>query len=178
MPRTTPVLLLVLLLIPPSLSSANPLEDGDTPVDYCELARVKGTCRPAPLSSEDQMMEKRIPIGEIQVTRKLTLPDQPLQTSASACAAHFAISYFQSNDRIGVDTTVKNEDCVASRGEYELRIRTIDANGSSSTRTVAEQWVRSEPGDVSTTKFYSMNDATGLLWVRVNSNQKTACECD
>ena len=94
------------------------------------------------------------------------------------CEGHFAISYFQAGDQINVDTEIKNDTCAASHGEYLLRVRTIDATGVSITRSFPESWSRQQEGIVRVTKSYSMDGGQSLVWVRVNSQRKTACRCD
>lgn len=171
------LLLTLIVYLGSATAVADPLSNGDIPVDNCELAHVRGTCKPAPLSAEDNMQEKRITMGEIQFKRKLTLPEQELKYADGTCEAHFAISYFQAGEAIKVDTEVTNESCEASGGEYELRVRAVDGSGDSLTRSFSEVWSRTESEAVKLQSSYPMLDAERLVWVRVKSNAKTACQC-
>lgn len=165
-------------LFQPLLGIADPIANGGIPVDVCDLGHVKDKCRSVPLSVEDNMAVTKIPIGKVQFNRKYTLPAQPVHVVAGACEGHFAISYFQAGDQVKVDTEIKNDTCAASHGEFLLRIRTIDAVGESSTRSFSESWSRQEEGNVRVAKSYPMGGGQSLVWVRVNSQRKTACACD
>ena len=170
--------ILVGVLMQSQFSYANPLEDGDIPVDLCDSIRLKGKCKPAPISAEDNMRTESIEKGQIQFTRKIALPTQTSPRTSAFCEAYFEISYFQADDQIRVNTEIKNDTCAASYGDYSLRVRTIDRSGESLTRTFFESWTRQEEGTVRITKNYPMEGDQSLVWVRVNSNRKTACSCE
>jgi len=165
------------LLLFPNEVLADPVFDSGVPVDQCELAHIKGTCRPAPLSPEDNMAKGVITTGgKVQVKRTLTLPTQMLE-APGGCEASFKVDYFQAYDKVKVDTEVQHEGCVASFGEYELRVRTVDDDGETLTRTYSEPWSRAQPGKVTITKHYPMDGDDRLIWVRVKSNRKIGCTC-
>lgn len=166
----------LLLQLPPVI--ADPMADGDIPVNLCDSFRLPGRCIPAPLSAEDNMREAKIEQKGIEITRKLTLGPQPVHANPSACEARFEIQYFQADDRIKVDTEVTNETCQASRGEFSLRIRTVDPSGAVATRSFPESWLRHGTGTVQMTKYYPMGGGQNLVWVRIDSSRKTGCTCD
>ena len=157
---------------------ADPTTDGIATDQVCTSTRLPGRCKPAPLSRRDNVREKRIPGNSLEVTRKITIPEQQLPQEAAACDAEFSISYWQVNDRVKVDASVENQACIASHGEFDLRIRTKDAAGEISTRSFTESWSRRSEGTIQLTRYYPMAGANDLIWVMVNPKRKTACICD
>ena len=157
---------------------ADPLADGDIPVDLCDSLRIAGKCRPAPLSAEDNMLEKKIPGKKMEIKRKLTLPAQTQKLGAAQCEAHFNTSYLQMNDQVKVETTVKNDTCGASHGVFSIRLRTLGPTGEPLTQSFSEAWSRHNKETALVTSYYPMGSSTDLIWVRVHSNRKTACTCE
>ena len=96
----------------------------------------------------------------------------------TACAAEVRIAYLQMHERVRVDTTVVNEDCAASSGEYKLKVRTRDDSGRQRTREFAETWSRTNDDAVETRRFYDMAGDTRLVAVQVVTRRKTSCRCD
>ena len=155
---------------------ADPTFSSGSPVDNCSASMVKRNCKPAGGSSEENMIEGRVlPKREMVIKRSLTLlpPERP----SDACDAEFSISYAQMNDKVKVDTQIKNATCAASSGEYALRVRTRDATGEVATHTYEENWSRVDDKDVTTTHTYPLDGAPDLLWVRVNAKRSSSCLC-
>lgn len=159
------------------LTYADPLGDGSIPVDRCDNIRLN-KCRPAPLSAEHNTPKIEIKQHKPQIKRSLTLPEQSATLKDGACEAHFNISYMQMHDQVKVETSVRNTTCAASRGDYALRIRTVSESGDGQTRSIDTSWSRADEQDLVTTQYYPMDADSRLLWVRINSNRKTACLCD
>ena len=133
--------------------------------------------QPTPLSAEDNVREATLQGRRIDVTKKLSLPEQKRPTDSGRCEARFTVAYAQMNEQIRVKTQVSNDDCIVSRGDFQLRVRSISEAGDIQTRTIDESWVRTEEGPIKFTNFYSMEGDTDLVWVKVKSSRKTACTC-
>lgn len=108
-------------------------------------------------------------------TYSLTLPQS---SEPTACNAEVRISYLQMHERIRVDTTVTNDQCAASSGEYVLKVRTRNDEGRQRTREFAETWSRKTDEPVETRRFYDMDGDSRLASVQVVTPRKTNCRCD
>ena len=93
------------------------------------------------------------------------------------CEAQVSISYVQMNTRVRVETTVENEGCAASSGDYALRLRTVDGDGEIETRTFAESWSRANTEPVTTAKLYDIGSGRRLVWAQVSTAPATNCRC-
>ena len=109
-----------------------------------------------------------------KITQTLTLTPS---WQENGCAAEVHISYLQMHERIRVDTTIENQDCAASSGEYVLRVRTVDSAGEQHTREIAETWSRANDQPVETQRFYDMDGNSRLVRVQVSTSRKTNCRC-
>lgn len=159
-------------------AAADPTSDGSVPVDNCTSIRLDGKCKPAPLSAEDNMRKATIQGRQIDVTKTLTLPEQRQRVDSSQCEARFTLAYVQMNDKIRVKMQVTNNDCIASGGEYQLRVRSVSEAQEIQTRTIDASWARTEEGPIKFTKYYAMEGDTDLVWVKIKSKRKTACICE
>jgi len=173
-----PMMVSISMLFHVGLAIADPIADGNIPVDVCDSLRLAGKCKPSPLSTESNMREQKIRGRKMEIKRKIALPAQPMPVGIDACEAHFDISYAQMNDKVKVETSVRNDTCAASHGDFSLRIRTLAQTGKTLTRSFSESWSRPDKEGVLLTKYYPMGSSRDLIWVRVNSNRKTACACD
>ena len=112
----------------------------------------------------------------LDIKRTLTLPAQQIGETPS-CVPAVSISYMQKHDRVRVDTTVVNDDCGPSAGEYMVRVRTKSESGELTTRDFTETWSRDHDEDVLLTNWYDMADDPDLVWARVRTSRSTACAC-
>ena len=79
--------------------------------------------------------------------------------------------------QVSVETTVEHEGCVASSGDYALRLRTVDGEGEIETREFEESWTRTEPGPVQSEKVYDIGSDRRLVWAQVSTAPATNCRC-
>ncbi len=146
----------------------------------CTGGFIKKDCRNPADKPNLEGTPKSIKLKPIPLVRKLTLPGQELLTEQH-CQAAFEISYMQRNDLIRVDTTINNEDCGPSSGEYALRIRTYkqseDGSSEPVTRTVNERWQRNSAEPVLVSKDYPMDGGSHVGWVRIKADIASSCLC-
>ena len=112
----------------------------------------------------------------VEFKKTVKLPAQTIERPG-VCDARVSISYMQMNEKVRVDTTVVNEDCVVSAGDYTLLVRTIDEAGESHTRNITESWGRKTAAPIELTQDYHLGSDVGLLSVKVRTSRKTACTC-
>ena len=158
--------------------AADPLVHGEVPVDVCDSLRLPGKCKPAPLSTKDNMRKDKIPAKTLEFKKKMTLPPQEIKTTSGICEAHYRITYAQMNEQVKVETSIENKSCAASHGEYSLRIRTLSETGEAITRSFDSSWSRPDDQNVVLTNLYPMGNSRDLIWVKVRSRPKTSCFCD
>lgn len=114
--------------------------------------------------------------GKLEFKTIVRLPSQSFE-QPDACNARVSISYMQMNQKVRIDTTVINEDCVVSGGDYTLFVRTIDEAGEAHTRNITESWARKTAAPIELTQDYDLGSNVGLLSVNVRTSKKTACTC-
>lgn len=112
----------------------------------------------------------------VEFKKIVKLPAQTIE-QPNACDARVSISYMQMNEKVRVDTTIVNEDCVVSGGDYTLLVRTIDEAGESHMRNITETWGRETAVPIELSKDYDLGSDVGLLSVKVRTSRKTACTC-
>lgn len=112
----------------------------------------------------------------VEFKKTVKLPAQSFE-QPDACNARVSISYMQMNQKVRIDTTVINEDCVVSGGDYTLFVRTIDEAGEAHTRNITESWARKTAAPIELTQDYDLGSNVGLLSVNVRTSKKTACTC-
>ena len=93
------------------------------------------------------------------------------------CEAHLSISYAQMYDQVRVDTTIRQDGCPASSGEYRIRMRTRAEDGGVNNHEFRESWSREEPGTLEFRKDYPMGDDPDLIWARVQTSHASNCRC-
>ncbi len=113
--------------------------------------------------------------GEIKYEYKLSLTPTLTQP---ACRAEVSISYVPMYDKVRVETTVENDGCAASNGDYRLQVRTRGGDGDVLTEELNESWSRADALRVETTRTYPLDIDRELVWVRVRTSRKTNCRCD
>jgi hypothetical protein len=113
----------------------------------------------------------------VEIPKKLHLPEQSPHFDPTACIARYTVAYAQMYDKVRVKTKITNEDCAESSGRYTLRLRTVDEQGETQTRTIVEDWQRDSAKPLEQTRYYPMDGNSDLIWVKVKSNRKTSCVC-
>lgn len=102
---------------------------------------------------------------------KITVPAQDYDNS---CRATVRLRFTQRDDQASVRSEIENEDCAASRGKYELRLRIKDASGERHTLSFSEDWSRENALPIETHKFYDIGDNVDLASIRLKAS---SCEC-
>ena len=109
---------------------------------------------------ESKTFEKRVPVT--------------LEYNTGACKAELLLEYFQKGTEAHVKTTLTNEECGASSGNYTIRVRYKDAQGELGLAEFEEAWNRDDDGMVINEKDYFVGDDVDI--VRVNS-RRLSCNC-
>jgi len=97
-----------------------------------------------------------------------------LEYNSDACEADLHLEYFQAGPDANVKTTLINEACGASSGNYTIRIRFKDANGDMGLIEFEEAWNRDDDATLTSEKNYFVGE--GLDITRVNS-RRLSCSC-
>lgn len=93
------------------------------------------------------------------------------------CQADLSISYAQMYDKVRVDTTIRQDGCPASSGEYRIRMRTRAEDGEVNNHEFHESWSREEPGTLEFRKDYPMGPDPDLIWARIQTSHNSNCRC-
>jgi hypothetical protein len=98
-----------------------------------------------------------------------------MEYSTDACKADLSLEYFQKGANAHVKSTLSNEECGASSGDYTVRVKYKDSAGASQLVEFEEAWIRSDDADVVSEKDYPLGDDMDI--VRVQSI-KLSCHCE
>jgi hypothetical protein len=98
-----------------------------------------------------------------------------LEYNSDACKADLRLEYFQKGANAHVKSTLSNEGCGASSGDYTVRVQYKDSEGESQLVEFEETWMRSGDADVVSEKDYLVGDDMDI--VRVKS-KKLSCRCE
>ena len=107
--------------------------------------------------------------------KTMSLPDQPV--TDLLCDADVSISYSQMGDRVRVDAQVINEQCAASYGKYNVRVKTRDEDGETNMASHEESWSLDDASQLEATHYYDMNGDVELVWARIHAKPKDFCTC-
>ena len=119
--------------------------------------------------------EEKLDIGR-ELKWEYTTTFQPRMFEPE-CQADLAISYTQMYDKVRVDTTIRQDGCPASSGEYRIRMRTRAEDGEVNNLEFHETWSREEPGTLEFRKDYPMGADPDLIWARIQSSHASNCRC-
>ena len=90
------------------------------------------------------------------------------------CQAALSIGYLQFDTKARVDTTITNDDCAASSGQYEVLLQIRDASGETHMIQHVESWSRNNDAQVETKKFYNIGSNVELVHTAI---QGLTCTC-
>ena len=119
--------------------------------------------------------EEKLDIGR-ELKWEYTTTFQPRMFEPE-CQADLSISYTQMYDKVRVDTTIRQDGCPASSGEYRIRMRTRAEDGEVNNLEFHETWSREEPGTLELRKDYPMGEDPDLIWARVQTSHASNCRC-
>ena len=98
------------------------------------------------------------------------------------CEADISLSYTQADTAVRVKTAVSVVDgfaeCPDARGEYLIRVRSMNSNGESRTQEFNESWELSADRSLTQAHTYDLQADPDRLWVRIRSKRKTQCICE
>ena len=98
----------------------------------------------------------------------------PAREYGNTCIANVQLRFTQSGDQARIDSYIENEDCAASTGKYELRLRIRDVGGERHTLNFSEAWSRENALPVETRKFYDIGDNVVLTSIGL---KVSSCQC-
>ena len=98
-----------------------------------------------------------------------------LEYNTDACKADLRLEYFQKGADAHVKSTLSNEECGASSGDYTVRVQYKDSEGASQQVEFEETWMRSDDADVISEKDYPVGDDMDIARVK---SRKLSCRCE
>lgn len=119
--------------------------------------------------------EEKLDIGR-ELKWEYTTTFQPKMFQPE-CQADLSISYTQMYDKVRIDTTIRQDGCPASSGEYRIRMRTRAEDGEVNNLEFHESWSREESGTLEFRKDYPMGEDPDLIWARIQSSHASNCRC-
>lgn len=97
-----------------------------------------------------------------------------LEKRVGGCRANLSLEYWQEGHLARVNTTISNNECAASGGEYRIRIVYRGDDGEAVTDEYDESWERDDERTVSVSRTYEIGDDVDLLRVR---SRGLTCAC-
>ena len=119
--------------------------------------------------------EETLDIGR-ELKWEYTTTFQP-KTFQPECQADLSISYAQMYDKVRIDTTIRQDGCPASNGDYRIRLRTRAEDGAINNHEFQESWSRAEAGTIEIRKDYPMGPDPDLVWARIQTTHASNCRC-
>jgi len=98
-----------------------------------------------------------------------------MEFNTGACKADLHLKYFQKGTDAHVETTLRNEECGASSGNYTVRVQYRDATGGSKLVEFDETWKRNDASDVTSEKDYFVGDDVDIMRIK---SSNLSCRCD
>ena len=123
-------------------------------------------CLCCPAIAADKSLDITLP----GVTTTITLP--PIEIKD--CAAEVTLDYFQSNNLAKVETTIANNNCAASSGDYLLTISVRGDDGELKTLEFPRSWSRTDDKSLVLKEEVPIGDNVDLIRVRA---RKGTCKC-
>jgi len=97
-------------------------------------------------------------VVEQEIPTKMQLPE----IQFNACQASITLQYHQWDTLARVESTVTNESCNATTGEYELLVNIVDENGASQNLPFSETWEQQDDAPVKISRDYPIGDNVTL----------------
>ena len=109
-------------------------------------------------------------IVEQEIPTKMQVPG----IQFNSCEAFITLQYHQRNALARVESTVENESCITSMGEYELLFNILDENGVSRNLSFSETWEQKDDSLLKFSRDYPIGENVTLKRVVA---QRIRCEC-
>lgn len=108
-----------------------------------------------------------------EIRYKMTLDTAP--PAQHRCEAQLVFTYIQNDTVAAVNSTLNNEDCGASSGEYTMLVRFRDEHNELQSLEYPETWQRDDDQAIESSRNYFIGDNVDLVSVR---SRKLQCICD
>ncbi len=97
-----------------------------------------------------------------------------LEYNVDACKADLKLEYFQKGVNAHVKSTLSNEQCGASSGNYTVRVQYRDAEGGTKLLEFDETWKRDDDSEVISEKDYFVGDDIDIMRIK---SRNLSCQC-
>ena len=98
-----------------------------------------------------------------------------MEFNTGACKADLRLEYFQKGANAHVKSTLSNEQCGASAGNYTIRVQYRDAEGNTKLLEFDETWNRDDDADVASEKDYFIGDDIDIMRIK---SRNLSCHCE
>lgn len=92
----------------------------------------------------------------------------------NSCEAFITLQYHQRNTLARVESTIENESCITSTGEYKLLFNILDENGVTRNLSFGETWEQKDDSLLKFSQDYPIGENVTLKRVVA---QNVRCEC-
>ncbi len=97
-----------------------------------------------------------------------------LEYNVGACKADLKLEYFQKGVNAHVKSTLSNEQCGASSGNFTVRVQYRDAGGGTKLLEFDETWKRDDDSEVISEKDYFIGDDIDIMRIK---SRDLSCQC-
>jgi len=118
----------------------------------------------------DQDADKAKFLVEQEIPTRMQLPE----IQFNSCQASITLQYHQRNTLARVESTVENESCTTSTGEYQLLVNIVDESGASRNLSFSETWEQKDDSPLTFSRDYPIGENVTLKRVMT---QGIRCEC-
>ena len=161
---------LVLLILLPSLLSAEPFVNGRIDLEKRHQKFDDEQRANKEASTKDLIFKTNKPLPPM-------VSKQEFRTGISRCEVQVSSNYSQLAEFVEVETLVENYQCAASNGKYLVHVRT-QSDGSEINLNKYEQiWSRKDDEPVRLKHRYSMMGDSDLVSVRIKMPSRDYCSC-
>jgi len=107
---------------------------------------------------------------EQEIPTKMQLPE----IQFNSCQASITLEYHQRNTLARVESTITNESCKTSTGEFELLANIVDESGASQILSFSETWEQKDDTPLKISRDYPIGENVTLKRIAA---QGIRCEC-
>ena len=97
-----------------------------------------------------------------------------LEYNVGACKADLKLEYFQKGANAHVKSTLSNEQCGASSGNYTVRVQYRAAEGGTKLLEFDETWKRDDDSDVISERDYFVGEDIDIMRIK---SRNLSCQC-
>lgn len=112
---------------------------------------------------------------DIDLEREYELRQQVrVEYKTAACKANLRVEYYQKEALAHVKSTLTNDQCAASHGDYTIQVRYQNAAGEVETAEFPETWERQDAAPLVSEKDYPIGADVDVIRVKTSG---LSCEC-